>query len=102
MVGIFENLTDFIVNAMEAIQNFTPILGAGAIVIFALMYAFGGQQASQNAKSYGVKVVVGLIIAWTASTLINTLIELSGTTTVDEISITRILSDIKSFISIRL
>ena len=98
MVGIFENLTEFIINAMDAIQKFTPIMGAGAIVIFALMYAFGGQQASQNAKSYGIKVVVGLIIAWSAATLINTLIELSGATTVDEISISAISSNIQSFL----
>ena len=53
-------------------------LAAGGAVIFGLMYAFGGQQASQMAKSRGVQLVVGLIIVWGVSALINTLIKLAG------------------------
>lgn len=74
----FSNLTEFLSGVITQTQNIAPILAATAFVVFALMYAFGGQQASQMAKTRGVQVVVGLLIVWGVSALVNTMIDLTG------------------------
>lgn len=83
----FNNLSSFLTEAISEVQSLAPILAAAAFVVFALMYAFGGQQASQMAKTRGVQVIVGLLIVWGVSALVNTLIELSGTRNASSISI---------------
>ena len=48
------------------------------VAVAGLIYTFGDQEASESAKRYGKKVVIGLFCVWFASLIINTLIELFG------------------------
>lgn len=76
MEQIFSNVSTFIQNAIDQAQMITPWLAAAGVVIFGLMYAFGGQQSAQFAKSRGVQMVVGLILVWGVAAVVNTLISL--------------------------
>lgn len=78
MEDMFSNLQQFITNFIQQVQGLSPWLAAGCVVIVALMYAFGGQQASQMAKSWGWKIVVGLFVIWGVAAIINTLISMFG------------------------
>lgn len=87
MTEIFKNLQSFILKMVQQVQKISPWLALAAVIIAGLMYAFGGQQMTQLAKSMGWRVIVGLLIIWGAAAIVNTLIELGGTTSVDRISI---------------
>lgn len=76
MGDIFDNVAKFIQAGVKSVQGLTPWLALGAIVVFGLMFAFGGQQASQMAKTRGTQVIIGLIIIWGAAAVVNTLIDL--------------------------
>lgn len=91
MTGIFNNLAQFLIAGIRQAQAISPILAAAAAVIFGLMYAFGGQQAAQTAKSRGVQMIAGCLVVWLVAIFVNTLISLAGAGgTVDNISLTAV------------
>ena len=78
MSGIFSNIVQFIQSFVQQLQNISPWVCLAVVAVAGLIYTFGDQEASESAKRYGKKVVIGLFCVWFASLIINTLIELFG------------------------
>ena len=77
-VDLFDNVETFAKNLTARVRGITTTLAILAIIICALMYMFGSQRSTENAKAWGIRILVAYFVILAASYIVDTVKTVSG------------------------
>lgn len=75
---VFDNVESFASDLTSNIRTLAVTLAVLALAICGLMYMFGGQRATENAKSWAIRICVAFAVIMGGSIIVDTVKTLTG------------------------
>lgn len=75
---VFDNVESFASDLTTNIRTLAVTLAVLALAICGLMYMFGGQRATENAKSWAIRICVAFAVIMGGSIIVDTVKTLTG------------------------
>ena len=77
---IFDSVGSFAETLKDKLVSISAVLAVLAVLFCAFMYMFGGQRTVENAKAWGLRILVALFVIGSATIIVSTVQNLSGGT----------------------